>query len=142
MHNTNVLYFLIGLKNQNAERRLLAKIAGSSRQLSNIFPVGGEVKFWFYFLLRERKYWFSWRKWKLAEEATSYERKNQTNAHLHVFLLITSAKIKPHLFRSCYCASYYHKRLTMNIHFFHHHMSLFSCSCLFGKVLWKQRCLL
>lgn len=56
MRNTNVLYFLIGLKNQNAERRLLAKIAGSSRQLSNIFPVGGEVKFWFYFLLRERKY--------------------------------------------------------------------------------------
>lgn len=74
-------------------------------------------------------------KMEMTEKPISDEGKNQTNVLPHVFLLIASAKIKTHLFSSCYCASYYHKRLTMNIHFFHHHMSLFSCPCLFGKVL-------
>lgn len=78
---------------------------------------------------------------EMTEEAASYEWKNQTNVFPHVFL-ITSLTIKPHFFSSCCCASHYHKRQTMNIHFFYHRMNWFSCLCLFGKVLWKQKCLL
>lgn len=106
-----------------------------------MFCVGGEVKLWFCFLLLERKYWFIWRKWKWLRKLPHMSEKNQTNVFPCVFL-ITSATIKPHLFSSCCCASYNHKRQTMNIHFFCHHMTWFSCLCLFGNVLWKQRCLL
>lgn len=115
-------------------------MAGSSRQLSNMFCVGGEVKLWFCFLLLERKYWFIWRKWKWLRKLHQMSEKIK-QMHSHVFL-ISSAKIKSHLFSSCCCASYYHKRQTMNIHFFCHYMTWFSCPCLFGKVLWKQKCLL
>lgn len=48
---------------------------------------------------------------EMTEEATSDEQKNQTNTLPRVLLLITSAKIKPHLFSASYCASCCHKWL-------------------------------
>lgn len=50
-------------------------------------------------------------KMEMTEEATSDEQKYQINTLPHVLLLITSAKIKPHLFSASYCASCCHKWL-------------------------------
>lgn len=69
-------------------------MAGSSRQLSNMFCVGGEVKLWFCFLLLERKYWFIWRKWKWLRKLHQMSEKIK-QMHSHMCSLSLLQKLNP-----------------------------------------------